>query len=68
MPCGTWRASPWPHPVFARRYDAIAPHWTKNAADVAGLEATKLYDTLKRVHEASVHVKPMSKPMHRHII
>ena len=40
------------------RFDAIAVNWRKSASDVPGLEATKLYETLKKVHEdckASFH-------------
>ena len=33
------------------RFDAIAPNLRKSAGDVAGLEASRLYETLKRVYE-----------------
>ncbi|CAE6945507.1 unnamed protein product [Symbiodinium natans] len=32
-------------------FDAIAPNLRKSAGDVAGLEASRLYETLKRVYE-----------------
>ena len=34
------------------RLEAIAPLCTETASDVPGLETTRLYETLKHVHEA----------------
>ena len=35
------------------RFDGIAPHWTKPASEVPGLDSTKLYEALKNVHKAN---------------